>query len=177
MSSPLIQCFPPVVDKNAATLILGSMPGMASLTASQYYAHPRNTFWPIMSQLLGFLPEAAYAERLRALQTAGIALWDVLQACERKGSLDASIVIATQIANDFPCFLRLYPHIQHIFFNGGSAHAAFMRHVPGNCLPPHIRCTRLPSTSPANAGITFIQKLAAWRIILDTIHPAGQHSV
>lgn len=166
---PLIQCFPPVVNQNATVLILGSMPGVASLAANQYYAHPRNAFWPIMGHLLQFAPETAYVQRLQALQNAGIALWDVLQSCERSGSLDTSIVATTRLVNDFAGFLRDYPGIRYIFFNGSRAYTILRRHSLKECLPPHLCFTRLPSTSPAHARMTFAQKLTAWQSILDAV--------
>jgi len=175
--SPLIRCFPPIVHQNATVLILGSMPGAMSLATNQYYAHPRNAFWPIMSRLLGFAPEIDYRQRLQALQNAGIALWDVVQSCKRDGSLDASIITSSQIANDLISFLQRYSRIQHIFFNGGHACATFRKHVPSNQLLPGICLTRLPSTSPANAGMTFTRKLIAWQVILDVIDPAVRYPV
>ncbi|HNO74774.1 MAG TPA: DNA-deoxyinosine glycosylase [Nitrosomonas mobilis] len=166
---PLIQCFPPVVNQSATVLILGSMPGMASLAANQYYAHPRNAFWPIMGNLLQFAPETAYVQRLQILQNAGIALWDVLQSCERSGSLDTSIVASTRFVNDFAGFLRDYSSIRYIFFNGGRAYTMLRRYSSNSCLPPHLCFTRLPSTSPAHARMTFAQKLTAWQVVLDVV--------
>ena len=100
MSTTPIQSFPPIENRNARVLILGSMPGKASLDAGQYYAHPRNTFWPIMAALTGVDAAMPYAKRARALQDSGIALWDVLACCTRNGSLDSEINIATEVAND-----------------------------------------------------------------------------
>ena len=117
-----IRCFPPVADPDTArVLILGSMPGVASLTAQRYYAHPRNQFWPIMGALFGAGPDLPYAERLRALTRAGIALWDVLESCERAGSLDAAIDVRSAQANDFAAFFDAHPGIVRIAFNGGTA--------------------------------------------------------
>ena len=94
-----VQSFPPVVSRNSKVLILGSMPGEVSLKAEQYYAHPRNAFWPIMGELFGAGPSLPYQERLVALDNAGIALWDSLRACTRPGSLDSAI--RDEEANDF----------------------------------------------------------------------------
>src|SRR4029077_16189116 len=97
-----VQSFPPIVSQQSKVLILGSMPGEASLKADQYYAHPRNAFWPIMGELFGAGPSLPYQERVALLQSTGVALWDSLQACVRPGSLDASIT--NEAANDFPGF-------------------------------------------------------------------------
>lgn len=146
--------------------MLGSMPGAASLAAGEYYAHPRNAFWPIMTALCGFAADAAYAERVAALLAARVALWDVLAACERSGSLDAAIVRTSEAANDIAGLLARAPQIARIAFNGAAAEAAFRRHVQAR-LPAARRagivCVRLPSTSPANASWSFAEKLAAWR--------------
>ncbi|AUN96323.1 DNA-deoxyinosine glycosylase [Pseudazoarcus pumilus] len=160
-----LQAFPPLVAPGAHTLILGSMPGSASLAAHAYYAHPRNAFWPIVGELLGFTADAPYAERVRALTAAGYALWDVLGACRREGSLDSAIDPASLEVNDFATFLTQHPGIERIFFNGGFAERSFRRHalpLPGRT--PAL--TRLPSTSPANASLTLDDKRAAWRAIL-----------
>lgn len=160
-----ISGFPPIEDAHAEVLILGSMPGLASLAAGQYYAHQRNTFWHIMGNLLDFRPDAPYPVRIRSLQSAHIALWDVLYICERNGSLDTNIVTATQIPNDFGTFFETHPKIKHIYFNGGKAESAFKQLVLPLTLCPADTLTRLPSTSPANATMTFLEKLAAWKII------------
>lgn len=158
--------FPPVADKNARILILGSMPGRASLQASQYYAHPRNAFWPIMTELLALAPDTSYSNKQQALRSAGIALWDVLHACERSGSLDANIVASSRITNDFSTFFNAHPHIRQIFFNGGEAERVFKRFILPTLHCPADVLIRLPSTSPANASMNFSQKLAAWRVIM-----------
>jgi TDG/mug DNA glycosylase family protein len=163
-----VQSFAPIADGNAEVLILGSMPGEASLAAGQYYAHPRNAFWRIMSELLQFDPGSGYEARIRALKKARIALWDVLQSCARQGSLDSMIERDTQIANDFRTFFRRHRKITRVFFNGAKAEACFKRQVLPEVVSGAVRCERLPSTSPAHASMSFEQKLAAWRLILRT---------
>ena len=160
--SSLLQGFPPVATRDARVIVLGSMPGAASLQAERYYAHPRNAFWPIMGELVGADPALPYAQRLARLKSAGIALWDVLDRCEREGSLDSAIVDATAQANDFAAFFRQHAKLTTVLFNGAKAEAAYRRFGP----PLEafgLRAFRLPSTSPANASIAFAKKLAAWR--------------
>ena len=129
MSLSRLHAFPPLTAPNVTRLILGSMPGVASLKAQQYYAHPRNAFWPIMAHLLGFDLGMSYAERVAALQEARIAVWDVLQSCEREGSLDTAIAPASMVANDFAAFFAKHPYITHVFFNGSLAETCFKRVV------------------------------------------------
>lgn len=158
--------FPPIANPDATILILGSMPGQASLAADAYYAHPRNAFWPIMATLLGFAANADYAQRIAALKAARIALWDVLHSCHRPGSLDADIAPDSLLANDLPAFLQQHPAIQRVFFNGAKAEACFRKHIAPSLATTSLRCMRLPSTSPAHAALSFERKLAAWRVIL-----------
>jgi TDG/mug DNA glycosylase family protein len=163
---PRVHSFAPIVDAHAEVLILGSMPGQASLTAGQYYAHPQNAFWRIVADLLGFDAAAPYAERVQALHAARIALWDVLQSCERIGSLDSSIDDGTQVANDFRGFYRSHPRITRVFFNGTKAETVYMRAVRPALTVDTLRYARLPSTSPANASIPYALKLEAWRAVV-----------
>ncbi len=163
----LAQGFPPVADAAARVLILGSMPGAASLVAHQYYAHPRNAFWRIMGDLVGAGPELPYAQRLEKLKAAGIALWDVIAECHRPGSLDSAIVGESVVANDFSAFLAVHRSIRQIFFNGGAAEASFRRHVLPRLSGLPLSYSRLPSTSPAHAARSYADKLAAWSAILD----------
>ncbi|WP_281984683.1 DNA-deoxyinosine glycosylase [Azonexus hydrophilus] len=158
--------FPPVAAPGARILILGSMPGRASLDAGRYYAHPHNAFWPIVGELFGFSPELPYPARLLALQAAGVALWDVIAACEREGSLDADIVAGSVRANDFPAFFAAHPGVRDVFFNGAAAEQAFRRHVLPALAATGLRLQRLPSTSPAHAALNRAAKLAAWSAIL-----------
>ena len=165
---PRVRSFKPIADSKAEILILGSMPGRASLAARQYYAHPRNAFWRIAAELLGFDSTLPYAKRVRALKAARIALWDVLQSCTREGSLDARI--ENGIANDFSTFFRNHGKIRHVFFNGATAEATFKRHVLPTLGGRALSYRRLPSTSPANASVSLARKLRAWRAILNLPH-------
>jgi len=161
-----IRSFPPVAAPDARRLILGSMPGEASLSAGQYYAHPRNAFWRIMGDLLGAGPALPYPARLARLTAAGIAVWDVVADCERRGSLDAAIVRESVQANNFRHFFAEHPGIEQIFFNGTAAENLFRRHVLPRLdrVPRELR--RLPSTSPAHAARGYAEKLAAWSVIV-----------
>jgi hypoxanthine-DNA glycosylase len=162
-----IQSFPPIATPAARVLILGTMPGRESLRARQYYAHPQNAFWRIVGELLGFEPALDYAARTDRVRTAGIAVWDVLRSCTRTGSLDAAIEAASAVPNDFGTFLAAHPQIRRICFNGATAEALFAKHVrPGLAAGAKIRYLRLPSTSPAHAGLPFSAKLQAWRAVL-----------
>ena len=158
--------FPPVADSAARTLILGSLPGEASLRAGQYYANERNTFWRIMGDLLGAGPALPYAERLEKLGAAGIALWDVIAACERFGSLDSDIVNSSVSVNDFSAFFAVHRSIERVFFNGGAAEVSFRRHVLPELPGVNLQLLRLPSTSPAHAARSYAEKLAAWSVIV-----------
>ncbi len=158
--------FAPVAATDARILILGSMPGAASLAAGEYYAHPRNLFWPILGALVGAHPQLPYQQRLLVLQHAGIALWDVIANCVRPGSLDARIDPASIVVNDFARFFAAHPQIARIGCNGAAAATAFGRHVAPT-LVRELPLLRLPSTSPAHAALSFEAKLAAWRVLLD----------
>lgn len=160
-----IQSFAPVEDGNARMLVLGSMPGKASLAAGQYYAHPRNLFWQIMGKILGFHPDVSYQERLTALKANRIALWDVLASCERVTSLDAGIVSDSETVHDFATFFNEHRRISDVFFNGRKAEQTFLKKVKpfleSRCPALHL----LPSTSPAYAALSYQEKLDAWRKI------------
>lgn len=171
-----IQGFSPVAATNARVLILGSMPGEASLQAGQYYAHRRNLFWPILCELMGNDPELAYAGRIAAMKSARIALWDVLASCARTGSLDARIKRVSRVPNDFVKFLAAHRSITHVFFNGAEAEQAFMQLVRPGLADRKLLYRRLPSTSPAYAALTRRQKLAAWRVIVAVKAPVKRKS-
>lgn len=164
--------FPPVLPDKPRILILGSMPGEESLRQQQYYAHPRNAFWPIMGALFGAGPELDYAQRTERLRAAGAALWDVLKHCEREGSLDTRIRAASEVPNDIAPLLIRCETICRVFFNGGKAAAAFRKHVAPNLTGPvreRLTLRTLPSTSPANARMTQEEKCREWRraVLLD----------
>ncbi len=162
-----VHSFAPIASPDAERLILGSMPGRASLAAQQYYAHPRNHFWHFMSVVAAVSESLSYAERCAALVRRRIAVWDVLKACTRSSSLDSDIDESSIVANDFEAFLDAHPKIEYIYFNGAKAEAIYMRHVQPQ-LPAHqavIEKLRLPSTSPANAAIPLAVKLEQWRAV------------
>lgn len=151
--------FPPVAGPDARVLILGSLPGQASLAAGRYYAHPHNAFWPILGGFLGLAADAAYEERTAALVAAKIALWDVCAAARRPGSLDSAIARASVRPNDFAAFFRAHREIARIGFNGSAAYDLYKRQG----LPADGRqLVRLPSTSPAHAAMSPAEKHAIW---------------
>ena len=157
----------PVAAPDARVLILGTMPGAESLRQEQYYAKRGNAFWPIMGRLVGAGPELEYEQRCDVLRQRGIALWDVLHQCKRKGSLDSAIDTKTAVPNDFETFLAEHPGLRVIMFNGTKAEQLFRKHVHQDALGSATRPTLhlLPSTSPANTHIDFELKLASWRTI------------
>lgn len=165
-----IHGFPPISRADARILILGSMPSRESLARQQYYAHPRNAFWPIISALLAF-DEPGYRQRIKRVRAGGVAIWDVLQACFRRGSLDSDIDNETLVPNDFRPFFHDHPAIRRVYFNGAKAESVYLKRVlPGltgeAAALPRLR---LPSTSPAHATLSLEQKTAAWRVILDDL--------
>ena len=152
----------PIARRDARLLVLGSFPGVASLQSQQYYAHPRNLFWPILSALWQIdLMALPYAQRIAQAQRHGLAIWDVYAACRRDGSLDSAIEDAQP--NDLTGLVARLPKLAAIAHNGGeSSRSMNMTRALG--LPVH----RLPSTSPANASWSFERKLAAWREVFAT---------
>ena len=163
MSPALLQGLAPVAARDARLLVLGSFPGAASLAAQQYYAHPRNQFWPILSALWGVdLVAQPYARRVAEARRRGLAIWDVYAACRREGSLDSAIEAA--VPNDLAGLAARLPRLAAIAHNGGES-ARAMRVTRAFGLPVH----RLPSTSPANASWRFERKLAAWREVFEQV--------
>jgi TDG/mug DNA glycosylase family protein len=176
-STTFIHSFPPLSDSGVTRLILGSMPGKASLAADQYYAHPRNYFWRIVGVVLGIPNGLRYEARCEALNRKGVAVWDVLKTCTRSSSLDSDILESSIVPNDFVGFLCSHPEINAIFFNGAKAEQIYRRHVQPK-MPDSlasIRTIRLPSTSPANASVPFKDKLEQWGAITDQSRPMIQN--
>lgn len=152
----------PVFDSQARLLVLGSFPGAASLQAAQYYAHPRNAFWPLMGALLGE-PELItwpYGERLQTLRRHRVALWDAVAACRREGSLDTAIEAAEP--SDLRDLVARLPRLRVIVCNGALAHKQALLAL-GDAQFPVLR---LPSTSPAHAGLSLAAKVEVWRAAL-----------
>lgn len=157
----LLQGLPPEIGRAARLVVLGSFPGAASLAAGQYYAHPRNQFWPLVGALWGVdLVALPYAARLAELRRRGLGLWDVYASCRRDGSLDRAIEDAQ--FNDLASLRRRAPGLRVIAHHGGES-ARAMRITRALGLP----VLRLPSTSPAHASWSFERKLAAWRTAFD----------
>ncbi|KEA64198.1 G:T/U mismatch-specific uracil/thymine DNA-glycosylase [Marinobacterium lacunae] len=161
--------FLPQWQSNARVLVLGSTPGVASLNAQQYYAHPRNAFWPILAQLCGFDAQLPYERRVEALKASGVALWDVIGRCYRPGSLDSSIQADTVEPNDLAELVARLPCLQLIACNGATAHKLLLRHwadlLAG--LEGRVKVIRLPSTSPAHASLSLADKTLQWQVIGD----------
>jgi double-stranded uracil-DNA glycosylase len=151
--------FPAVIRRDARLLILGSFPGQASLAAGQYYAHPRNLFWPIVGELVGkSLVDAPYRQRLKIVRDARIAIWDVVESCMRPGSLDSAIRDAD--ANRFARLLARAPALGAVAFNGKTA----SQHAPW-FEAKGFRVYRLPSTSPAYASMNSQAKHRSWSVL------------
>lgn len=169
----IVESFPPQVGAGCRVLVLGTAPSVASLALGQSYAHPQNLFWPFMGLLYGAGPELAYAERIARLHALGIGLWDVLERCERPGSLDSGIVTASEVPNDIPGLLRAYPSVVAIALNGAKAQQVFARRIaPAIEERSRPATLALPSTSPANASVPRAAKLERWRELLRWV-PAG----
>lgn len=161
MKTDVLQGLAPIVGQATRLVVLGSFPSEASLAAQQYYAHPRNHFWPILSELWGVpLRQLPYAERVLVVRERGLGIWDVYARCRREGSLDSAIEDAE--TNDLAGLLEQAPGLRAVAHNGGES-ARSMRITRSLGLAVH----RLPSTSPANASWSFERKLAAWREVFE----------
>lgn len=170
--APRVQSFPPLVDDGSRILILGSMPGVASLQAHEYYGNPRNYLWRILYALFdGGVPDERYEDRLAFALGHGIAIWDVFASCVRKGSLDSDIRDA--VPNDIPGLLRQYPGIAVIACNGGKSHGELLKRFGDAPELAGRTVVRLPSTSPVPTrdyrGLD--DRLAAWRKIIGPYLP------
>lgn len=141
------------------------MPGVASLDANEYYAHPRNAFWPIMCQLFDVVAED-YPAKAQLIKQQQIALWDVLMQCRREGSLDAAIEPDSIKCNNFVSFLADYPSIDRVIFNGKTAHRLFVKQVLPDIDKHKLQLCIAPSTSPAMASLTLTQKKEKWGALL-----------
>lgn len=159
-----ISSFSPIIDENSKILILGSIPGVKSLEMQQYYAHPQNKFWNIIFDIFNEEFTTNYQERIRILEKHHIALWDVIDTCERKGSLDSKI--RNEEANKIEELLNSFPNIEAIFCNGQKSYKNLQKILGKDFYLP---ITVLPSTSPANAGLSYFQKLNFWEIILKKV--------
>lgn len=161
--------FPPSIDNNCHTLILGSMPGVSSLEKQQYYAHPKNRFWPLMVRLLGELEVPIdYQLRLQLLLRHHIALWDSIATCDRDGSLDSAI--KNEQGNDFIALLAEYPNIKRICFNGGKSAQAFRRYNKQLLTREDVAFYNMPSTSPANARWSMDMLVKEWGKVIYSSH-------
>ncbi len=166
--SELLQGLPPVIARHSRLVVLGSFPGEASLRAQQYYGHPRNHFWPLLSAIWGLdLVSLPYVERIAEARRRGLGLWDVYARCRREGSLDQAIEDAE--LNDLASLRRRAPGLQLVAHNGAES-ARAMKQVQALGLP----VLRLPSTSPANASWSFERKLAAWRAAFHQVGIAAE---
>jgi len=155
--------FPPIIDNNSKILILGSIPGVKSLEKQQYYGHPQNKFWKIIFELFNEEFTEVYSERINLLKKNHIALWDVIDSCERKGSLDSEI--KNEEANQIEELLKNHPNITAIFCNGGKSYKNLQKLLGKNFkIPIHL----LPSTSPLHT-ISFERKLEDWKKIFDCL--------
>ncbi|WP_440225162.1 DNA-deoxyinosine glycosylase [Dokdonella sp. MW10] len=169
MSDSLVESFPPQVGAQCRVLVLGTAPSVRSLAMQQSYAHPQNLFWPFMGELFDAGPELAYAQRIARLHALGVGIWDVYARCERPGSLDSSIVRASEIANDIPGLAAAHPELHTIVLNGGTAQKAFRRLVLPHLPAGRVALLDLPSTSPANASIPRARKRSGWEAMRDAV--------
>ena len=172
--SSRVSSFPPQVGADCRVLILGTVPSLRSLQLRQSYGHAQNFFWPLMGELFDAGPDLQYHERIARLHARGVGIWDVLKHCEREGSLDSSIVAASEVPNAIPWLLRRHPETRAIALNGGKAQQAFRRHIAPQLsvdLRERVEILALPSTSPANASVTRAEKRRRWSALLQWAKP------
>jgi hypoxanthine-DNA glycosylase len=161
---PIKRSFPPIVDHRARALVLGTLPGEESLRRGEYYAHPRNLFWPIVFALFDAEPVASYPERLAFVAAHGVALWDVCQSGQREASADATI--RGECPNAIDRLLDAHPLIGALAFNGSGAQRLYDRHFARR---PALAYLALPSTSPAHARVGFAGKLERWAALREAV--------
>ncbi|BCG63294.1 MAG: double-stranded uracil-DNA glycosylase [Methyloprofundus sp.] len=168
----IISSFNILGDTQARVLILGSMPSVQSLTKQQYYAHPRNAFWKIMAALFNDYTPLGYGQGQQVLQARGVVIWDVLKSCQRQGSLDSAIEKDSMQMNDFNVFFAEHPSVIQVYFNGGTAESLYKKHIWPVLAEQYksLAYTRLPSTSPAYAAMSYQKKLAAWTVLQKVIN-------
>lgn len=154
--------FPPIADKDTEILILGTMPGEKSLLLQEYYAHPRNKFWKILSSIMKEPLPSTYKEKQAFLLKNKVGIWDVAHSANRKGSLDSAI--QNEVPNDIPGFIKSHPKLKVIAFNGAKAESMFDRYFDRS---GKITYVSLPSSSPANTGFTFESICKRWEKMLD----------
>ena len=156
---------PAFADARTRILIVGTLPGQASLSARQYYAQPYNAFWRIIEDVFGIARSLDYERRIEALLDSRLGLWDVCASAHRPGSLDSAIARETIVANDFARLYRRCPGISLICFNGATAASLYRRLVLPNLssTAAAIRSVQLPSSSPAHASMRYAEKLERWR--------------
>ncbi|QHT58869.1 DNA-deoxyinosine glycosylase [Paenibacillus lycopersici] len=161
-----VHSFPPMVREGAAVLVLGSMPGRASIAANQYYGNPRNHMWGVLYGLFGLEPDEAYEDRLAFAASHGIAMWDVIESCEREGSLDANI--RAEVPNDLPGLIAEFPGIRCLIFNGTKSHDTFMKYFKTHPALAELTKLKLPSTSPIPTKTmrSTADRIEAWRALL-----------
>ena len=164
----LVHSFEPIVGHDPRIVILGSMPGIVSLQAVQYYANPRNAFWAIIGELFDIDIDCCYQSRVLQISQLPLILWDTLKACHRQGSLDSKILREEIEANDIASLVERHQGLRVIAFNGAASEKYFNQLEKHRLPADHqIKLIKLPSTSPANASMKFEQKLSAWRILLN----------
>ena len=148
----------PIIPHNVRLLILGSLPGDASLAAQRYYAHPRNRFWRLLGNVLGHdLVALAYEARLPVLATVRIGLWDVVASAQRRGSLDTAMRAVT--ANPLAECIDGLADLRAVAFNGATAAKIGRRALAGRA---GLALIDLPSSSPAHAAMSVAEKAARW---------------
>lgn len=158
-----IQSFPPIISQKSEVLILGSIPGVKSLEKREYYAHPQNHFWRLLFCIFNESFSSDYQKKLHLLEKYNIALWDMIESCEREGSLD--IKIKNEIANQIPDLLEEYPNIKVVFCNGQKSYKNLIKLVGKDF---HLPIILMPSTSPLHT-IAFDKKLEEWKRILEFV--------